>query len=473
MQTNTTPATKDALRQFVAENLMLSVPDKSICTNHDSPMDYLWYAFNENTSQSNLDCIVWANRGGGKTQTAAAAAMLDCIFKSDCKVRILGGSLEQSSKMYEYIKAFVYSNYEELIEGKITKRSCKFTNGANAEILTQSQKSVRGSHIQKLRCDEVELFDKDVLSAANFITKSSDNAKAAMEILSTMHNPYGLMHKAVGDAGENGVRIFKWCMFETIEQCKDRNCSQCPLWNDCGGKAKNANGYLRIDDCISMMRRSSRASWESEMLCKRPSRDNAVFADFDEAVHIGHIDYDPSLPIYRAMDFGFVNPFVCLFIQVDNENRVRVFDEYVKRRASAAANAEMVKKLTPCDEEKVAATYCDPAGAGTSDTSGSSAVKELANVGIKVKYRKSSIIQGLELIRAALRDAQGSSKLIISPRCVRLVEAMAGYHYTDRPQTAANPELPLKDGTNDHYIDSLRYFFVNYQKPSVLVSRKY
>jgi len=107
----------------------------------------------------------------------------------------------------------------------------------------------------------------------------------------------------------------------------------------------------------------------------------------------------------------------------------------------------------------VAATFCDPAGAGVNDVTGTSIVRELRAMGIAVRYRRSNILAGIELIRRAIRDGQGRSSLVISPRCPRLIEAMQCYHY---PETAAVGELPLMDGVYDHHIDALRYFFVNY-----------
>jgi hypothetical protein len=86
-----------------------------------------------------------------------------------------------------------------------------------------------------------------------------------------------------------------------------------------------------------------------------------------------------------------------------------------------------------------------------------------------VRYRRSGILDGIELIRRAIRDGQGRSSLVISPRCCRLIEAMQCYHY---PQdlAAAGGELPLKDGVYDHPIDALRYFFVNYKcKPKTII----
>lgn len=467
------PVKRNDLKNYVKVFLGIQVPDKKICDGHCSPMDYLWHSYGSDLAGSdnvNSDSVVWANRGGGKTELAAVATLLDCLFKPNCSVRILGGSGEQSSRMYEYLTAFVRKGFKDNIAGNVLKEKCRFLNESSVEILTQSARNVRGRHVNKLRCDEVELFDKDVFNAAKFITQSKNGITAGMEIISTMHRPYGLMHEAVVQAEATKTPTFKWCVWEVIEKCADRGCSQCKLWSDCRGRAKKADGYFKIDDCITQMSRASRAGFESEMLCLKPNIENAVFADFDTAVHVGQVEYDKNLPLYRAIDFGYVNPFVCLWVQVDQDGTVRVIDEYYRSRAAVAVHAANIKKITPCREEAVAATYCDPAGAGVNDVTGTSSVKELRAMGIQVSYKRSRILEGIELIRRALRAGDGQRSIVISPRCARLIEAMRCYHYPDEKSPA---EVPEKDGVYDHPIDALRYFFVNYKSRGKISSRRY
>ncbi len=469
------PTTKKDLKNYVKVFLGIDVPDKKICPEHNSPMEYLWHSFSADFAAKkcvNADTVVWANRSGGKTKLAAVATLLDCVFKPNCQVRILGGSGEQSGRMYEYLLGFLQKGFDEFLAGKILKTGCKFINNSAVEVLTQSPMSIRGQHTHKLRCDEVELFDNDVFAAAKFTTQSTDGLLAAMETISTMHRPYGLMQKIVSSANQFDTPIFKWCMWEVIEKCTDRNCSQCPLWADCQGKAKRACGYLKIDDCQTAMRRASRAGWEAEMLCKRPSLEDAVFAEFDPAIHVKQVDYDPNLPLYRAIDFGFVNPFVCLWIQVDEQGVVRVIDEYIRSRATIDVHAEEIKRRMPGGEGRVTATFCDPAGASVNDITGTNAIRELRSLGIVTRYRRSSILEGIELIRRVIRAGDGKSRLVISPRCERLIEAMQCYHYPENSPTS-KMEMPLKDGLYDHPIDALRYFFINYRHSSKTISRRY
>ena len=467
------PTTRQDLKNYVKAFLGIDIPDRKNCLEHNSPMDYLWHSFSADfagAKKANADAIVWANRGGGKTELAAIATLADCLFKPNCQVRILSGSGEQAGRMYEYLVGFLNNGFGEFLSGPVRKEKCSFANGSSVEVLTQSATSVRGQHIHKLRCDEVELFNKDVFAAAKFTTQSTDGLLGAMETISTMHRPYGLMQRIVSSAGQFGTPVFKWCVWEVIEKCTARACSQCPLYSDCQGKAKAADGFLKIDDCITAMRRASRAGWEAEMLCKRPSLENVVFDEFDTATHVKSVDYNPSLPVYRTLDFGFVNPFVCLWIQVDDDAVVRVIDEYIRSRATIDVHAEQIKQRTPGGEERVAATFCDPAGQSVNDVTGTSSVRELRSFGIRTQYRHSGILEGIELVRRAIRSGDGRSRLVISPRCQRLIEAMRCYHY---PENATGSELPLKDGLYDHPIDALRYFFINYTHPAKTTSRRY
>ncbi|OQA03369.1 MAG: Terminase-like family protein [Planctomycetes bacterium ADurb.Bin401] len=463
------PITRTDLKNYVSSFLNINISDQKLCPGHDSPMDYLWHSYNSDfDSSANGDCVVWAGRGGGKTFIASIAALLDCVFKPGCKTRILAGSEEQAHLMYDNLASLAQDHFPYLLFEK-QKNKCRFVNGSDVQVLTQSMASVRGSHIHKIRCDEVELFERPIFEAAKFITKSSGGIVGAMETLSTMHHPFGIMHELVEKAKDNGTKIFKWCIWEVIENCRDRSCGQCPLNNDCRGRAKKANGFYKIDDVIAQLKRTSRAMFDSEILCLRPSLQNVVFAEFDPNLHIKSVEYNSELPLYRSIDFGFVNPFVCLWIQVDSKGVVRVIDEYVQSRRTIDYHADVLKNRKPYNEEKVIMTFCDPAGSGVNDVTGTSPVSMLRAKGIRLRYKRSLVLEGVELVRKALRTGDGKSSLVISSRCGNLIQAMQSYHY---PQSGSI-ETPQKDGVYDHPIDALRYFFVNHNSLSPAKTRNY
>jgi len=255
------------------------------------------------------------------------------------------------------------------------------------------------------------------------------------------------------------MALMSWCLWETIERCpSDRSCSRCVLAEDCRGRAREAEGFIRIDDAIAQMRRSGREAWETEMLCLRPRQEHLVFPRFSRSRHVRPLAYDGGLPTYRSLDFGFANPFVCLWAQAAGEGdeaQVRVLDEYVQAQRTVAEHAAVLKDRP----WPIRRTFCDPAGWQRSDVTGSGSCHELARHGILTRSSTSGIMEGVELVRALLWPATGEPRLVVDGRCERLIRALESYHYPGQAGPAS--ELPEKDGTHDHLIDALRYLVVN------------
>src|SRR4051812_25940975 len=94
------PDTREDLWQWIEAFTTIHLPETPICPHHNTPLDYLAHAFFESASET--DAVVWACRGGGKTMIGAVATLLDMLFKPGIQIRILGGSKDQSSRMYTY-----------------------------------------------------------------------------------------------------------------------------------------------------------------------------------------------------------------------------------------------------------------------------------------------------------------------------------------------------------------------------------
>jgi len=118
------------------------------------------------------------------------------------------------------------------------------------------------------------------------IPKTKKNIKASVQIYSTMHKAYGLMNRVISEAVQSGYKIYKWCVFDVMEKCVGRECTVCELWEDCQGKAKQADGFYSIEDAISEKRKVSRDTWLCEMLCFQPSQEGLIYKEFDMALHV-------------------------------------------------------------------------------------------------------------------------------------------------------------------------------------------
>ena len=451
--------TPDALHAWVRLFTNLNVPRKSLCPGHDAPFDYLVHSYFEPAG----DLVVWAPRGGGKTRLAAVATLLDLLHKPAASVRILGGSLEQSMKMWDYLLPDLHRLARKMLTKRLndSARRVRLVGGGDAAVLTQSQRAVRGLRVQKLRCDEVELFDPDVWEAAQLTTRSltrgGRTVAGAVEALSTLHQPHGLMSRVVANAAANGTRVVRWCVLDVLQRCEaERPCEGCALWDECRGRAKReCDGVLPVADAIRMKSRVSSETWECEMLCKRPSTRGRVFPGFDAEVHVRPWDAARTAEARWTLgvDFGFSNPFVALWVARLPNGVAFVVDEHVRSEWTVVQHAaEIARRPWP----GVSRVHCDPAGAGRSGQTAVSDVAVLRAAGLVVRHRSSRIADGLDLLRAALRPASGPPRLFVDPRCVRLVAALEAYRY---PEDGG--EAPLKDGTHDHPIDALRYDFVN------------
>lgn len=453
------PRSRDELRGWITATLGINVPDRARCLGHASPMDYLDHVFFERGG----DVVVWANRGGGKTFYGAVATLLDLLFKPGISVRILGGSFEQSSRMYSYLRWMLdRDGLRELIDGRVTQRGVRLTNGSEVELLAQAQTSVRGQRVQKLRCDEVELFDRDVWAAAQFVTRSARcggvDVAGTVEAFSTMHRPYGLMNDLVADAPP--AKVMRWCAMDVIDRCEPRRaCDDCSLWSACRGRAKSADGFLSVADVIAQQQRSSGERFDTEMLCLRPTRSDTVYPEFSPALHVRSVAPDPSADWIGGIDFGLRSPFVMLWAQLtpdaDGAMTVEVVDEYVCRDRMMDDHVEVMRRR---DWPALRWVGVDPAGSQRNDQTGQSNIALLRRAGYSVRHRQLGLGFGLEAVRRLMRPAAGDRpRLRVDPCCAKLIESLTQYHFDpDRPWR----NEPVKDG-HDHAADALRYMVVN------------
>ncbi len=462
------PATGDGLHAWIEEHLGVVVARRALIEGHSAPFEYLCHSFFETGSPR--DCVVWANRGGGKTFLASIASLLDLLFKDGIEIRVLGGSLEQSGRMHSHLRELLdRPGLAHTVDGRITERRVRLRNGSRLELLAQSQRSVRGTRVQKLRCDEVELFDPGVWEAAQLVTRSKVCAgirvRGAVECLSTMHVAYGLMHRLVGEAREGGTRrLFRWGLVDVLGVCEaDRACeAPCGLLGECAGRAKQrdaagmAPGHVEVDDALTQKSRVSDATWKSEMLCLAPKRSDCVLPEFGRESHVVN-----ELPGARdawawvgGMDFGIRAPTVVLWGGVDPSGVLWICDERV---VSGVTLGEHIGAIKGAPWPSLSWIGVDPAGGQRSGQTGLSDIQAMRREGLVVKHRRLGVGQGLELVRARLRPASGAPTLLVHPRCERLIESLETYRYpADRPESLE----PVKDGS-DHAVDALRYLIQN------------
>lgn len=494
------PADADQLHRFVHRVLGLNVVRQTLEPASTPPMDYLTDCFFEPTrnlsrpddDEPTSDAVVWACRGGGKTMLGAVATLLDMIFKPGIQVRILGGSLEQARKMYDHLLSLLDRPALRLGGGVLasppTQRRLVMHNGSVVEILAGSQRSVRGTRVHKLRCDEVEQLDPELWQAAQLVTRSGwcgdQYVHGRVEALSTMHRPFGLMSQLVENAQQHqGTRVYRWNGLDVAARCEPaRACDPCPLEPDCRGRAKQADGFISIDDLMAQHRRTSDITWQAEMLCLRPSTRDLVYPSFDVDRHVAAIDVranadhrnthgndaDQQTITVAGMDFGLRCPTVYLWARLNGRGESRllwIVDEYVASDLTVDQNVAAIEARNQQRNHGVVQWVgVDPAGQQRSSHSGLSDITVLRSAGWRIRSRRSGIREGIERVRHLLdRD-----RLRIDPRCRQLIQAISTYHFKpDQPER----EQPVKDGP-DHACDALRYLVINLESGSGQTKRR-
>jgi len=180
------------------------------------------------------------------------------------------------------------------------------------------------------------------------------------------------------------------------------------------------------------------------ILGKWVNAEGVVYPDFNQDVHvIAPISPPKDYLVYRAIDFGFKNPFVCLFGFVDNDNRIIIYDEHYEAERLLEYHAEKIKQRGRLDSYTI------------SDHDAQDR-HELDNLGIPSDPAKKDVIIGLQSVQKRLKiQADGKPRLFICANCVNTIREFKIYEWDEPKEGKVNKEEPKK--INDHAMDALRY----------------
>lgn len=170
-----------------------------------------------------------------------------------------------------------------------------------------------------------------------------------------------------------------------------------------------------------------------------------VYKEFNKDIHIildDDLEIDPIWPKFRSIAFGFAYPFVCLYIAVDPNDNIIIFDEYYQAGKSVEEHAKALVEKHPGNFNY---TTCDP--------SGSTERAMLLENGIPTLAVRSFNLHGIEAVRDRLKiQVDGKPRFYISSRCTETIKEFLSYG-----------EVKLSY-PHDHTMNAIRYFIVNWQR---------
>jgi hypothetical protein len=206
-------------------------------------------------------------------------------------------------------------------------------------------------------------------------------------------------------------------------------------------------GYLADAEIDALI-----ASWPEEV---QETRIRGRFAAFLGAVYKTfrrdiHVVAPFALPAdaerYRAIDLGFNNPFVCLWLaRVGPDRRWVVYREHYAARESLAWHAGRIQAASAGD--RYVATWADHDAQD---------VFELRQLGVETLPAKKDVRLGIELVQAKLKvQKDGRPQLTIFSTCPQTIREMIAYRW--REGTAVRDPRDEPEKQHDHCPDALRY----------------
>ena len=174
---------------------------------------------------------------------------------------------------------------------------------------------------------------------------------------------------------------------------------------------------------------------------------------YDEYVRSTHIVDQFEIPEHwrkcRSIDYGYTNPFVCLWGTIDSDGRLFIYDEHYQSKQLMEYHATEIKKRTGNFEFTVA----------DHDAQDNA---ELRSYDIYTKNAKKEVIAGIQAVKNRFKILEDNKpRLYITNNCVNLIREVGLYRW-QTIKKGNEKEEPTKE--NDHAMDSLRYMVMELDK---------
>ncbi len=174
--------------------------------------------------------------------------------------------------------------------------------------------------------------------------------------------------------------------------------------------------------------------------------DGVVYDEFDDKVHtIKPFEIPQSWRRYRVIDFGFVNPFVCLWGAVDEDERLYLYREHYKSHIRTVEHAKIINRMS--EGERIEDTFADHDASDRAD---------LRAEGVYTRAAKKDVGLGIQKVKERLViQKDGKPRLFIFNNLRHTLAEIYDYNWIPPREGLNLKEEPVKE--NDHAMDALRY----------------
>ena len=199
------------------------------------------------------------------------------------------------------------------------------------------------------------------------------------------------------------------------------------------------NPFLPADAMLTL---ESLSGIQRRRLLKGEWCDNegAVYDEFDEEIHVhkgpmpaGWQDWNRV----RGIDFGYANPFVCLWGAIDHDGCLWIYREWYKSQMTCRAHAEIIKKQETGPFKWTVADH-DAEDRAT-----------LQECGIFTIPAIKDVERGIQAVKDRLKvQGNGRPRVMICECCVETIGEFYDYSWGPAPTEKNAKEEPVKD--RDH-----------------------
>jgi hypothetical protein len=194
--------------------------------------------------------------------------------------------------------------------------------------------------------------------------------------------------------------------------------------------------------------------FRQEIAAEFTAFEGQIYPEFQEEIHVKNFNYDPDKKNWLALDFGYVDPFVCLDIMIDpTDDRVYVWREYMESYRSTHEHGLILARRDNPPEYKIDGIAADPRGADE--------IATISWVLGTISHNAVGWAAGVEEIKKALKVREdGRPGLLIHPSCTNLIRQMKNLRAKEVKE--GHNEKQGQHDYDDHGPDALRYFFNEY-----------
>ncbi|CAB4193353.1 hypothetical protein UFOVP1246_84 [uncultured Caudovirales phage] len=269
------PRTDGELHAFIRTVWGIDVPRYNVCPDHVAPFDALAEAYFGRTPLS-----IWrASRGlGGKSFMLGTLSLTEAVTFG-VEITVLGGSAAQSMRVHECTQMLWAAKNapRSLLVKEPTRYETKLRNKSHIRALMASTRSVRGPHPARLRLDEIDEMDLNILESALGQPMPQRGIESQTVCSSTHQYPDGTVTAMIKRAGEHpdwGNHV--WCYRESMG-------------------TEEHPGWL---DPVEVQRKKAimpKAMWDAEFEMQEPSFEGRAI-DEESITYT----FDPALGMYKG-----------------------------------------------------------------------------------------------------------------------------------------------------------------------------